>query len=70
MILTEIDHIAIAVRDATVTGDDLPVGKGKPDPEPYLLGAAACGVHPEETSRGHDQTRVTIAVGRRPRHAR
>ena len=33
---------------ATITGDEVPVGKGKPDPEPYLLGAAACGAHPED----------------------
>lgn len=33
---------------AAITGDDLPEGKGKPGPEPYLMGAAACGVHPED----------------------
>ena len=33
---------------ATITGDELPEGKGKPDPEPYLRGAAACGAHPAD----------------------
>ena len=33
---------------ATITGDEVPPGLGKPGPEPYLLGAAACGVHPED----------------------
>ena len=46
------DPIIAALPDgtfvATITGDDLPHGKGKPDPEPYLLGAEACGAHPED----------------------
>lgn len=29
---------------AIITGDEVPVGEGKPHPTPYLLGAAACGV--------------------------
>ena len=47
-----VDPIMAALPDrtfvATITGDEVPPGRGKPDPEPYLLGAAACGVHPED----------------------
>ncbi|KAL0570601.1 DL-glycerol-3-phosphatase [Marasmius crinis-equi] len=35
----------IPVPDVFVTSED--VSKGKPDPEPYLLGAQKCGVKPE-----------------------
>ncbi len=47
-----VDPIIAALPDgsfvATITGDEVPDGKGKPDPEPYLLGAAACGAHPAD----------------------
>lgn len=33
---------------ATITGDEVPEGKGKPDPLPYLMGARAAGVDPAE----------------------
>ena len=33
---------------AAITGDEVPAGRGKPHPEPYLLGAAACGADPAD----------------------
>jgi HAD superfamily hydrolase (TIGR01509 family) len=33
---------------ATVAGDEVPVGKGKPHPAPYLIAAQLCGVAPNE----------------------
>ena len=46
------DPIIAALPDgafvAAITGDEVPEGRGKPHPDPYLLGAAACGVHPED----------------------
>lgn len=33
---------------AAITGDEVPAGHGKPHPEPYLLGAEACGARPED----------------------
>jgi beta-phosphoglucomutase-like phosphatase (HAD superfamily) len=32
---------------ATIAGDEVPAGKGKPHPEPYLMGARAAGASPE-----------------------
>lgn len=31
---------------ASITGDEVPAGRGKPQPDPYLLGAAALGLEP------------------------
>jgi HAD superfamily hydrolase (TIGR01509 family) len=33
---------------ASITGDELPRGRGKPHPDPYQLGAEACGAFPED----------------------
>jgi HAD superfamily hydrolase (TIGR01509 family) len=33
---------------ASVTGDDMPEGMGKPHPEPFIRGAEACGAHPAD----------------------
>lgn len=33
---------------ASITGDEVAEGRGKPHPDPYLLGADACGVHPAD----------------------
>lgn len=33
---------------ATITGDEVPRGRGKPHPDPYLIGADACGVAPQD----------------------
>lgn len=33
---------------ASITGDEVPRGRGKPHPDPYLLGAEACGLAPED----------------------
>jgi HAD superfamily hydrolase (TIGR01509 family) len=33
---------------ASITGDEVPAGRGKPHADPYLLGAEACGAHPED----------------------
>ena len=61
----------ITVPDQTVTGDD--VSAGKPDPEPYLVGAKLLGVDPErclvfeDSPSGGDAARAAgatvIAVG-------
>ena len=33
---------------STITGDEVPRGRGKPHADPYLMGAEACGVAPED----------------------
>jgi spore germination protein YaaH len=33
---------------ASITGDEVAEGRGKPHPDPYLLGAEACGADPED----------------------
>lgn len=33
---------------ATITGDEVPRGRGKPHPDPYLIGADACDAAPED----------------------
>ncbi|MEO6571266.1 MAG: HAD family phosphatase, partial [Ilumatobacteraceae bacterium] len=33
---------------AIITGDEVPEGRGKPHADPYLIGAKACGAHPED----------------------
>ena len=47
-----VDPVMAALPDgsfvATIVGDEIPLGKGKPDPEPYLRGAAACGADPRD----------------------
>ena len=61
----------ITVPNRTVTGDD--VSRGKPDPDPYLLGAKLLGVDPErcvvfeDSPSGGDAARAAgatvVAVG-------
>ena len=47
---------------ATITGDEVPEGEGKPSPTPYLLGAEACGADPRDCVAIEDsQTGVTSA---------
>ena len=49
---------------ATIVGDELPLGMGKPDPEPYLRGAAACAAHPADCVAIEDSpTGVRSALG-------
>ena len=47
-----VDPVIAALPDrsfvAAITGDEVPEGKGKPDPEPYLRGASACGADPQD----------------------
>lgn len=46
------DPVIAALPDgtfvATITGDEVPDGEGKPAPTPYLLGAQAAGEHPAD----------------------
>ena len=46
-----VDPVVAALPDgtfvATITGDEVPAGEGKPSPTPYRLGAEACGVTPD-----------------------
>jgi HAD superfamily hydrolase (TIGR01509 family) len=51
---------------ATITGDELPEGTGKPHPEPYLRGAEACGADPHECLAIEDSptgVRSALAAG-------
>lgn len=51
---------------ATIVGDELPLGMGKPDPEPYLRGAAACDAHPADCVAIEDSptgVRSALAAG-------
>jgi HAD superfamily hydrolase (TIGR01509 family) len=45
-----VDPILAALPDGTfvaaITGDEVPLGEGKPHPTPYLMGARACGAEP------------------------
>jgi HAD superfamily hydrolase (TIGR01509 family) len=49
---------------ASVTGDEVPLGEGKPEPTPYLLGAEAAGAHPADCVAIEDSpTGVRSALG-------
>jgi HAD superfamily hydrolase (TIGR01509 family) len=51
---------------ATITGDEVPLGEGKPAPTPYLLGAEACGVRPGDCVAIEDSptgVRSAVAAG-------
>jgi HAD superfamily hydrolase (TIGR01509 family) len=49
---------------ATITGDEVPAGKGKPGPTPYRMGARACGAHPADCVAIEDSpTGVRSALG-------
>ena len=51
---------------AAITGDEVPLGSGKPAPDPYLFGAEACGVHPADCLAIEDSptgVRSAIAAG-------
>jgi HAD superfamily hydrolase (TIGR01509 family) len=49
---------------ASITGDEVPPGEGKPRPTPYLLGAEACGTDPRDCLAIEDSpTGVASAVG-------
>ncbi|MFP5486773.1 MAG: HAD-IA family hydrolase, partial [Acidimicrobiia bacterium] len=49
---------------ASITGDEVPLGEGKPAPTPYLLGARAAGVHPSDCVAIEDSpTGVRSALG-------
>ncbi|MEJ7801325.1 MAG: HAD-IA family hydrolase, partial [Ilumatobacter sp.] len=51
---------------ASITGDEVPPGRGKPHPDPYLLGADACGVAPGECVAIEDSptgVRSALAAG-------
>ena len=47
-----VDPVLAALPDrsfvASITGDEVPRGRGKPHPDPYLYGAEACGAAPED----------------------
>ncbi len=50
----------------SITGDEVPGGRGKPHPDPYLLGAEACGVAPEDCVAIEDSptgVRSALAAG-------
>lgn len=51
---------------ASITGDEVERGRGKPHPDPYLLGAEACGMAPEDCLAIEDSptgVRSAIAAG-------
>jgi HAD superfamily hydrolase (TIGR01509 family) len=49
---------------ASITGDEVPLGEGKPEPTPYLLGATAGGAHPADCVAIEDSpTGVRSALG-------
>ena len=49
---------------ASITGDEVPLGEGKPEPTPYLLGAEAAGAHPADCVAIEDSpTGVRSALG-------
>lgn len=49
---------------AVITGDEVPIGEGKPSPTPYLLGAEALGVDPADCVAIEDSpTGVAAALG-------
>ena len=49
---------------ASITGDEVPLGEGKPEPTPYLLGAEAVGAHPADCVAIEDSpTGVRSALG-------
>ena len=63
-----VDPVLAALPDgsfvATVTGDEVPEGEGKPEPTPYLIGADACGFHPADCLAIEDSpTGVRSALG-------
>ncbi len=65
-----VDPVLAALPDgsfvASVTGDEVPYGQGKPGPTPYLLGADACGVAPEDCLAIEDSptgVRSALAAG-------
>lgn len=52
--------------DAVITGDEVPLGEGKPQPTPYLMGAAACGADPRDCIAIEDSptgVRSAVAAG-------
>jgi HAD superfamily hydrolase (TIGR01509 family) len=52
--------------DAVITGDEVPLGEGKPKPTPYRMGAAACGVDPRDCIAIEDSptgVRSAVAAG-------
>ena len=64
------DPVLAALPDrsfvATITGDEVPPGEGKPGPVPYLLGAEACGARPEDCVAIEDSptgVRSALAAG-------
>ncbi len=65
-----VDPVMAALPDgtfvATITGDEVPEGEGKPAPTPYLLGAQACGEHPADCLAIEDSptgARSALAAG-------
>lgn len=49
-----------------ITGDEVPPGRGKPHPEPYMMGAAALGLRPEQCVAIEDSptgARSALAAG-------
>jgi HAD superfamily hydrolase (TIGR01509 family) len=49
-----------------ITGDEVPTGRGKPHPEPYMMGAAALGLGPEHCVAIEDSptgARSALAAG-------
>lgn len=51
---------------ASITGDEVPEGRGKPHPDPYLLGAAALGLTPAQCVAIEDSptgARSAVAAG-------
>lgn len=49
---------------ASITGDEVPLGEGKPEPTPYVLGARAAGAHPADCVAIEDSpTGVSSAIG-------
>jgi HAD superfamily hydrolase (TIGR01509 family) len=51
---------------ASITGDEIPYGEGKPHPTPYVLGAQACGADPRDCVAIEDSptgTRSALAAG-------
>ena len=49
-----------------ITGDEVPLGEGKPHPTPYLLGAEACGADPRDCVAIEDSptgARSALAAG-------
>jgi HAD superfamily hydrolase (TIGR01509 family) len=52
--------------DAVITGDEVPLGEGKPQPTPYLMGAAACAADPRDCVAIEDSptgVRSAVAAG-------